>query len=293
MRFTKDLVRGLITLGLVSVFLLASDGITVESHIARRSSTARVDSLTTSPSVSPLPVPTPDGSEKQPNPIRRFFFWVVDHVTRPFRRRPPMISDPPILYITPSTRLITFCPFAPPCNTPSEVTLSVKGSVTDPDKVWFSWWVTAGRIRGKGREVIWDLTGVAEGTYTASFEFNDGNFTVNNQTTVTIALCSACDKPPPPCPTLSVSCPNGTGVKQPITFVASVTGGDPQMKPTYTWTVSVGKIISGQGTSKITVDTSGLSTTATVSLGGADPSCTGTTASCTIGIAEVGDGTLP
>ncbi len=46
---------------------------------------------------------------------------------------------------------------------------------------------------------------------------------------------------------------------------------------TYNWSVSAGTITSGQGTSTITVDTTGLggqSVTATVSIGGADPSCT-------------------
>ncbi len=56
------------------------------------------------------------------------------------------------------------------------------------------------------------------------------------------------------------------------------------MTPTYNWSVSVGTISSGQGTSTITVDTTGIggqSVTANVTIGGADPSCTGTTASCT------------
>src|SRR6185312_4775351 len=70
----------------------------------------------------------------------------------------------------------------------------------------------------------------------------------------------------------------------PITFTASVTG---EGTFTYNWSVSAGTISSGQGTSTITVDTAGLSgqsVTATVSIGGADPSCTGTTASCTTSI---------
>jgi hypothetical protein len=69
-----------------------------------------------------------------------------------------------------------------------------------------------------------------------------------------------------------------------VTFAATVVGGDPEMKAAYTWTVSAGKIISGQGTSKIIVnvsDLAGQSITATVALEGAHPACTGTTASCT------------
>ena len=40
------------------------------------------------------------------------------------------------------------------------------------------------------------------------------------------------------CPTVSVSCPSEIG-KQPITFEAMVTGGDPNLKTTYTYTWSV------------------------------------------------------
>ncbi|HEV8370785.1 MAG TPA: hypothetical protein VGQ39_22745, partial [Pyrinomonadaceae bacterium] len=58
------------------------------------------------------------------------------------------------------------------------------------------------------------------------------------------------------------------------------------LTPTYNWSVSAGTISSGQGTSAITVDTSGLggqSVTATVSVGGADPSCNNS-ASCTTAV---------
>jgi hypothetical protein len=74
---------------------------------------------------------------------------------------------------------------------------------------------------------------------------------------------------------------NGT-----ITFEATVAGGNPEERRTYKWSLSAGKIISGQATSKITVDVSNLSRdsiTATVSVGGAHPLCA-TVASCTTSI---------
>jgi hypothetical protein len=64
---------------------------------------------------------------------------------------------------------------------------------------------------------------------------------------------------------------------QPITFKAVVVGGDPELNPTYDWSVTGGKIISGQGTSNLVVDIANLgsqSITATVSLSGLDPACT-------------------
>ena len=68
-----------------------------------------------------------------------------------------------------------------------------------------------------------------------------------------------------------------------MTFHADVTGGDPTVTVTYTWSVDAGKISAGQGTSRITVDVSDVaieSITATVSIGGLDQACPNT-ASCT------------
>jgi hypothetical protein len=151
----------------------------------------------------------------------------------------------------------------------------------DNDTLLFTWSVTGGKLSGEGREVDWDLSGANPGTYTATVDVNDGNaHTANGSTTVTIAACTGCV---PPCPTVSVSCPSDVELGAPITFAASV-GGDQSV--TYNWSVSAGTISGGQGTSSITVDTTGLggqTVTATVELGGLDPSCS-RTASCTTGV---------
>jgi len=89
------------------------------------------------------------------------------------------------------------------------------------------------------------------------------------------------------CPKVEVSCPSEVDADMPITFTASITGGDPEATFTYNWTVSAGTISSGQGTSTITVDTTGVdgqSSTATVSLGGYDPKCQPPTQSGTTGV---------
>jgi hypothetical protein len=172
--------------------------------------------------------------------------------------------------------------------TGSEVTLVADATDVDNDQLLYTWSVTGGRLSGEGRQVTWDLTGVANGTYTATVEVNDGNqHTANGTATVTVADCTGCIPPPPPCPTVSVSCPSEIDANQPITFTASVTGGAEGATFTYNWSVSAGTISSGQGTSTITVDTTGVSgqgVTASVTIGGADPSCTGTTASCTTNV---------
>jgi hypothetical protein len=207
-------------------------------------------------------------------------------------RRPPN-QAPVITAVTTSiSSIVRPCPPGTSSSTctPSgnEVTLTANATDVDSDQLLYTWSVTGGRLTGEGRSVTWDLSGVPNGTYTATVEVDDGNqHKVTSSATVTVADCPDCVKPPPPCPTVSVSCPSDVNPNEPITFTASVTSGEAGATWTYNWSVSAGTISSGQGTSTITVDTNGLagqSVTATVSIGGADPSCTGTTASCTTSI---------
>jgi hypothetical protein len=207
-------------------------------------------------------------------------------------RTPPYVNQPPVVAsVTPSiASILRPCPPGTKSDqcTPTDNTVTLVANATDPenDQLLYTWSVTGGRLTGEGRQVTWDLTGVADGTYTATVEVNDGNqHTATGSTTVTVAVCPGCVAPPPPCPTVSVSCPSEVEAGQPITFTASVTGeGAPT--PTFNWSVSAGTISSGQGTSTITVDTTGTagqSVTATVTIGGVDPSCNAT-ASCTTGV---------
>ena len=206
---------------------------------------------------------------------------------------PPPPNVPPVVNAVNASPNAITRPCPPPTSsstcTPSgsEVTLTADATDANNDQLLYTWSVTGGRLTGEGRSVTWDLSGVANGTYTATVEVNDGNMhTATGSTTVTVADCTGCVPPPPPCPTVSVSCPSQADPGSPVTFTASVSG-DSGLSLTYNWSVSAGTISSGQGTSTITVDTAGLggqTVTATVSLGGADPSCTGTTASCSVTI---------
>jgi len=170
--------------------------------------------------------------------------------------------------------------------TGNDVQLTANATDPDNDQLLYTWSVTGGRLSGEGRAVGWDLSGVANGTYTATVEVNDGNqHTATGSAVVTVRDCDNCVAPVV-CPTVSVSCPDNVPVGQSITYTASVSGGPSGLSPTYNWSVSAGTISSGQGTSSITVDTTGLggqSVTATVSVGGADPSCS-TTSSCTTSV---------
>jgi hypothetical protein len=89
------------------------------------------------------------------------------------------------------------------------------------------------------------------------------------------------------CPRVMVSCPDGGKEGESITVTANVSGGDPKVTPTYSWSISAGTITSGQGTSSITIDTTGLggqTITATVEVGGYASQCP-RTASCTTVVA--------
>jgi hypothetical protein len=88
------------------------------------------------------------------------------------------------------------------------------------------------------------------------------------------------EKDPWVCPTILVDCPDAGGPV--VRFTANVSQGVPIAKITFNWTVSGGKITSGQGTPSISVETRGLegkSFTATVEVRGVPAEC-GNKASC-------------
>ena len=176
--------------------------------------------------------------------------------------------------------------------TPTASTVNLSATATDPDgdTLLYTWSTTGGKISGDGPNATLDLSGVADGTYTVTVEVDDGCGCIAfTNTTVTVEHCRCIAAPaPPPCPTVNVSCPsNPVRAGEPITFSANVSGGDPAVTPTYNWTVSAGTISSGQGTSSITVDTTGLAdnsnVTATVDVGGYSRECN-TSANCSTGV---------
>jgi hypothetical protein len=88
----------------------------------------------------------------------------------------------------------------------------------------------------------------------------------------------------PDCAKVSVTCPEEIDATKPIKFTAKVVGGKRFGEVAYNWTVSKGTIVFGQGTDSIQVDLKGedcRGVTATVEVGGLDPSCL-RSASCAI-----------
>lgn len=86
------------------------------------------------------------------------------------------------------------------------------------------------------------------------------------------------------CPSITVDCPTLIPqAGQPFTITANVADADPSLNLTYNWSVSAGIITGGQGTSTITLDTTGTTgqtITALLEITGLDSTCVNT-ASCT------------
>ncbi|HYH84230.1 MAG TPA: helix-hairpin-helix domain-containing protein [Pyrinomonadaceae bacterium] len=92
-----------------------------------------------------------------------------------------------------------------------------------------------------------------------------------------VGFCTATGTTPPPlCPDIRLTGSISLRAGQPNPFWADVTGGDPNVTPTYNWEVSAGAI-SGQGTNSITFDPAGLApntpVTVRVRVGGYDQTC--------------------
>ena len=90
-------------------------------------------------------------------------------------------------------------------------------------------------------------------------------------------------KPPPPvspCPKLEIQGQSARSVRdgQPVAFGVNISGGDPNISPTFVWNVSAGSIKDGQGTRRIEVDSTGAGTdrqiVADLWVGGYAPECT-------------------
>jgi hypothetical protein len=191
--------------------------------------------------------------------------------------RPPKINS-----FTTSSSTIALCPwaFTGTCSA-SGLTLDVIVNYSDPDGdiLLLKYEVTGGQIIGEGGHVQWNLARVPPGSYKATVTVDDQHGAkASAAINVSLEPCNTCD---PPCTTLNISCPQSVEEGQSVVFSVSISGGEPDMKPTYIWSITAGTIIKGQGTSSIEVDTTGLAgklVIATVEVGGLSPECQRTAA---------------
>jgi hypothetical protein len=208
----------------------------------------------------------PAGFQQSTNPHGFGFQFFAGH--RNVREFPKVNVAPNVESVTLSDTVVNLpCPAgttsAAGCS--DNHTISVATRATDPenDVLTYNYTVSGGRIVGTGANVSWDLSGVGAGTYTITTGVDDGCGVCGktNTQTITVRQCLDCKTEVHcACPTLSVSGP--TDVVRPgtpLTFTATSSGD-----VTYNWTVSAGTISSGQGTSSITVDTSGLAANSTI-----------------------------
>lgn len=158
-----------------------------------------------------------------------------------------------------------------------DVTTSALDAEGDP--LTYNYTVTGGRIIGQGSNVSWDLSGLEAGSYVITAGVDDGLGLLGEAKSVAVIVeeCGDCVEECE-CPTsISVSdAPVAAAPGENLTFTATITGGS-QESPTYSWSVDKGSIVSGQGTSTITVSTEDLddtTVTATVTVGGLCNTCT-------------------
>jgi hypothetical protein len=170
------------------------------------------------------------------------------------RRNVERISGPPTLTLAAEPTTVRACDDA-------RVQLTARASSLEGRPLRYKWTTNGGRLSGQGASPTWDLAGAQPGVYQAVVEVDDGRYLDCVAFSWASIVVADCPPPPPPrivCPNVSVSCPDAAAEGQPATFSATISGGSGGVRPTYNWTVSAGRIISGQGTPSITVDTAGL-----------------------------------
>ncbi len=160
-------------------------------------------------------------------------------------------SGPPTLSLTAEPTTVRVCDDA-------RVQLLAKASSPEGRPLRYKWTTNGGKLSGQGANTTWDLSGAQPGVYQAVVEVDDGRYL--DCVAFSSAAIVVTDCPPPRivCPNVTVSCPDAASENQPATFTATISGGSGNINPNYNWTVSAGRIISGQGTPRITVDTVGL-----------------------------------
>ncbi|MGI9165161.1 MAG: hypothetical protein ACR2G5_02030 [Pyrinomonadaceae bacterium] len=165
-----------------------------------------------------------------------------------------------VVYATPSLSLTADQSVINACQgetlAASLIHLKAKASSPGGNPIRYRWTSSAGRIDGDGPAVTWNLSGVQPGYYKASLEINTGSDDEACEAFSSTTVLIVC--PAPVCPNVLITCPDRVVANEPLTFSATATGGSGNVTPVYRWTVSGGRIIQGEGTTSIKVDTTGL-----------------------------------
>ena len=148
-------------------------------------------------------------------------------------------------------------------------------------KTKYQYTVTGGRIVGVGRNVTWDLSNTAPGSYHVIVsEIRTGKTLTKIQSETVRVVDGVCVCDCLNCPLIRIFATKRkiTGGDT-VSVSASITGGSQDSPLTLNWTLSVGQIISGQGTEAIQIKVpSGTSQTkliVTLTIGGLPRACSG------------------
>lgn len=158
-------------------------------------------------------------------------------------------------------------------NSLAKVTVTAKNLSSET----FYYAVSGGQIEGQGANVVWNLNNEAPGKYLITVGIGKDYIIHGKTITKTIELfpCDCC-LIPCVCPTLKISGANKPAKPGDNVIFSAFVSGDKKLI-TYKWRISGGEIIAGQNTSQIMVkmnsDTLADKITATVEIGGTDPSC--------------------
>ena len=188
------------------------------------------------------------------------------------------------LSVSPGTVCSTGCENVPLSR---GATLRTVASDPDGDVLTYRYSVPAGNIEGRGDTVFWNLKHQRPGEYRAIVTVEDqkGN-KVSAPLLVMATWCELCAEP---CTmVVSVECPSEIESGKLITFVARVEGGPKDTALSYSWSSDAGRIVDGKFEKKMTLNLLRFpfeKVTATVSVGGYDPSCINQ-ASCTTKVKE-------
>jgi hypothetical protein len=172
------------------------------------------------------------------------------------------------------------------CSFSSEVVkleLKVDVVAADERELEYRYSVARGRIIGKGPKVVWEFHDVRPGEYVADVRVKDRHgASASSSTRVEFQLCGTCewcgncDPEFGPFPQIQPSCPATVIEGNPALISIRLTGPYTRFgKLKYKWSLTGGRIIKGDGTRTIKVDTAGLGgqkISATVDVYGLDPS---------------------
>jgi hypothetical protein len=149
----------------------------------------------------------------------------------------------------------------------------------NPRTAKYRYTVTGGRILGAGRDVKWDLSNASPGSYNVQArEVRNGRDLPGIQTATVVVASAQCICDCLNCPQIKIqTTKRSVSPGETFSVSASISGGSQDNPLTLNWTLSAGKIISGQSTAailiKLTSDTKKTKVIVTLTLGGFDPVC--------------------